>query len=167
MGKILHLCLLTGILLAACGQEAEQPKNEAATALLEQTRMWHCRLTELSKQSKSLWDSVSVAMDQQLPADMPADERRNILAVRNMELIQMFQVYPLLDTQVRQLVEMAGDKDVQIAQLMHAAQDSLERCDSLSQQLLMEINKKSPAELAYWKPMFSNAQCESNNTQKN
>lgn len=164
MKKGLTLSLLFLLVLSACKQDANQPENAAASALLEQTISWHCRLMALSHQSKVLWDSVAMSMDRQLPADMPADERRNMLAVRNTDLIQMFQVYPQLDSSIRQLVEMAGVKDVEIAQMMHAAQDSLERCDSLSQLLLMGLDKTNPAELAYWKPKFANAQCPEGST---
>lgn len=166
MKKGLTLSLLFLLVLSACKQDANQPENAAASALLEQTISWHCRLMDLSHQSKVLWDSVALAMDKQLPADMPADERRNMLAVRNTDLIQMFQVYPQLDSSIRQLVEMAGLKDIQIAQMMHAAQDSLERCDSLSQLLLMGLGKTKPAELTYWKPKFANAQCPEGSTSK-
>jgi hypothetical protein len=148
-------------LAIGCQPAADGPaENPEADRLLEQTRSWHCRLEEINQQSKLMWDSVAQAMDAQLPADMPADERHNMLAVRNTSLIQMFMVYPQLDAAVRQLVETAGTRDVELGMMLRAAQDSLERCDSLSQSMLIDMAKTDPKALAHWKSAFANVRCE-------
>lgn len=154
--------MLLCALAFACQPAADAPvENPEANRLLEQTRSWHCRLEAINQESKSLWDSVAREMDKQLPADMPADERHNMLAVRNTSLIQMFMVYPQLDAAVRQLIEAAGTRDVELGAMLRAAQDSLERCDSISQKMLVDMSKTSPEALGYWKTAFANARCNS------
>lgn len=154
--------MLICTLAVACGPVTDGPENNPeANRLLEQTRSWHCRLEAINQQSKSMWDSVAQEMDKQLPADMPADERHNMLAVRNTSLIQMFMVYPQLDATVRQLIETAGTRDVELGAMLRAAQDSLERCDSISQKMLVGMSKTSPEALEYWKTAFANARCDS------
>ncbi len=117
------------LFLFAAGCQPAEKKSAASgegDALVSASGELACSQKALAAKLKTLWDSVAVALDQKLPKDMPADERRNILAVRNTSLIQMFEVYSSLDTAIHRLVEQAGDEDIAIAVQLKGLQDQIQ-----------------------------------------
>lgn len=105
--------LMVGI---SCQREpAQELLNQEGTQLVEEMERLSCTLRSLEKQTTSLWDGVVETLDKNLPADMPAVERKNMLAVRNTDLIEMFMNYNDLDTSIHRLVREAGVTDATIA----------------------------------------------------
>jgi hypothetical protein len=76
---------------------------------------------------------------------MPADERRNMLQVRNAGLIRMFMVFDSLPAPLQALVEHAGIRDSLIGAEMRRKQDTLLRYERRVDSLLLHLQKHAPA----------------------
>lgn len=95
------------LLVASCANEPSEQWAQEGVRLQKQLIEAHCAMEQLNGESKQLWDTVVHVMDEQLPATMAADERRNMLKVRNASLIRMFEVYPRLPDGVQHQVDEA------------------------------------------------------------
>ena len=137
--------------------EAEEAR---AQPLLEEIRTWKCHLRSLHASSVALWDSVNVALNRELPLEMSADEKRNVLAVRNSNLIQMFEIYPQLDSGIQRTVQTAGARDSSYAAEMRRAHDSLEVREEQMRELLIELEKADPAAYRTWENRLNSLACE-------
>ncbi len=131
------------VVLWAC-QPADSAAVSEAKMLAAQQRDLRCQMTALQLPARTKWDSVAAEMAENLPAEMPADERFNMLNVRNTALIQMFMVYDSLEADVRHLVENAGTRDsllsLSIKDLNAATQRNARQLDSL----LLGIERAEP-----------------------
>jgi hypothetical protein len=133
----------------------KSPISAEGEALVAESAKLACEQKTLGVQLKALWDSVAVALDQKLPPDMPADERRNMLAVRNTSLIQMFEVYSELDTVIHRLVEQAGDQDVALALRLKENQNRIQEHEEVIGRFLSGI--KDEKEAAVWTKRLTEA----------
>ena len=73
------------------------------------------RMDSLVSVTESLWQDVTYTLESELPESMAADERRNMLLVKNADLIRMFQAFSSLDTALQKKVMLAGEKDKTLA----------------------------------------------------
>jgi hypothetical protein len=156
------LLLVAGslILFFGCGPEAKDREEARARLLLEEIRTWKCHLQSLHASSVALWDSVNVALNAELPPEISADEKRNLLAVRNSGLIQMFEIYPKLDAGTQEMVAAAGARDSTYAAEMRRAHDSLEVREASFRKLLMEWEETDPQAYPAWESRLSSLVCE-------
>lgn len=159
MLRVLSLAALW--LLVGCrAEKASTLYEREANEILAELRARHCAMDSLHAISVALWDSVSRELDARLPADMPSDERRNMLNVRNTGLIQMFQVYPQLDTNIQQLVVWAGERDDELALALRLAQNSLIKSEQRADSLLVALSREHPDALPDWKARYGRVTCE-------
>ncbi len=100
-----------------------------------------CEKEMLERQTLTLWDEVARGLDARLPRDMPADERRNMIEIRNTNLIQMFEIYPQLDTSIKSLVEKAGDQD----------EENIETEDINFMEFVADLEKRDREQAGAWK----------------
>lgn len=113
--------------LSACQTaDREQALQAEARQLTAGMDSLTCALGQLEDRTQALWDNVNAVLDEKLPADMPPTERKNMLAVRNTQLIEMFMNYNSLDENVHRLVREAGAKDEAIAKQVIATKRKLE-----------------------------------------
>lgn len=147
--------VLFTLLVVACQPGAKKTDTDATgNALWENYRALYCAQLALAQETDALWDEVSAKLDAQLPADMPPDERRNMIAIRNMSLIQMFEVYPSLDTSIKVLVEKAGQEDEALVVKLRQTQQDMEAAEAEIAQFLMDLETKKAASLQEWKTRF-------------
>lgn len=123
---------------AACANR----QAEAALELSEEKRALSCRMERLNQQNDSLWNEVAASLGRALPSGMPPDERRNMIGVRNADLIRMFQSFPALDTAIRNKVMAAGEQDKKTAAEMRAVMDELAAAEQQLAVALGELQKK-------------------------
>ncbi|MBK7476164.1 MAG: hypothetical protein IPI11_09170 [Haliscomenobacter sp.] len=144
-------------LFAAGCQPAEKknPVSPEGETLVSESASLACAQKALAVKMNALWDSVAVALGQNLPKDMPADERKNMLAVRNTSLIQMFEVYPTLDAGIHKLVEQAGEEDVAIALQLKEIQNRIQDHEARVAGFLAGI--KDQKEAADWTRKLTDA----------
>lgn len=100
------------------------------------------RMDDLHKRVDSIWRHTNETLDASLPDNMPPDERRNMLQVRNADLIQMFEVFDSLDNDLKLLVKDSGMKDRTIADEMRQVMTEIDMLDSIINQNLEILTKK-------------------------
>lgn len=125
--------------------------EEESAGVLERYRTSLCEKEKLEIATRSLWDEVSGQLDAQLPTNMPPDERRNMIEIRNTNLIKMFEVYPTLDTSVKALIEKAGDADNAIVVQLRQVQQDLEEAEFRFITLLDKLEKINAGRAMDWK----------------
>lgn len=150
MGPLNYRWLLLAYLLlgtTACQTEAPDALAtnwEQLAPILERQEQLYCKMDSLQQAAIGLWDRVVEQLATQLPENLPPDERRNILAVRNRALIQMFMVYDSLQPSIRQQVELAGQQDSLIAQAMKVNNTKAEKLENTLDSTLAQLKKQLP-----------------------
>ena len=147
------MAVCTVFLLGTACQPGEQIKKleEEGSGILERYRAQLCEQEKLEREAAALWDEVSKNLDARLPKDMPADERRNMIQIRNTNLIKMFEVYPSLDTTVKTIVEKAGDADDAIVVKLRKIRQDLEEEDFRFMKFLEILEPLNAGKAKEWK----------------
>ena len=70
-----------------------------------------CQMERLKAQNDSLWNEMTVWLDGNLPKDIPAAERKNMVSTQNAYLLKLFRVYPSLDTTIKARILNMEEKD--------------------------------------------------------
>ena len=139
--KFLHFVTML-CLLISCDTRHPEENNIIQTAALLETLSRE--MDSLRSENETMWNEVSEAIEKAIPADLPAAEKRNIVAVKNADLIQMFQVFDSLDDPLKNQVMDAGKSDQETARKMR---DVMIRVDELNKTLiqnLASLEKKDP-----------------------
>ncbi|MCB0599568.1 MAG: hypothetical protein KDC28_00010 [Saprospiraceae bacterium] len=123
----------------------QQPELEMIQNKISDRQRLICRMDSLHFETSTLWDSVNALMDHQLPVSIPAEERTHLLAVRNAPLIEMFEVYDLLDDPTKKIIREAGIEDSLLAQRTRETMDSVEKMDFWLDSILVSVSSKWPA----------------------
>ncbi len=145
------ICSLFLVITACQPNEKLQATEREGQEILERYRTHLCTVKRLEKETNALWEEVSKNLDARLPKDMPTDERRNMINIRNTNLIKMFEIYPLLDTSVQALVEKAGDMDNAIVVELQQARQALEEEQFRYINLLDKLEKLHADNIDQWK----------------
>lgn len=147
----LLLFLLLGMGMTACGRTTSSADQAELDALFARTRELACLRQELRAELDRLWMTVSDSLDARLPRDMGVDERRNMIAIRNADLIRMFEVYPSLDSSIHQLVDWAEEQDVRLAAKIRQWQDQQQAHESEVQAFLLRIEERDALVSRQWR----------------
>ncbi len=144
----------------SCVNEPSVQLAQEGVRLQKQLIRAHCAMEQLNRESKKLWDTVVYAMNEQLPATMPADERRNMLKVRSASLIRMFEVYPRLPDKVQNQVDEAERKDRQLAARMKAQVDTIKFYENRINDFMKQVAVLHPDSVKIWQMRFSARNCQ-------
>jgi hypothetical protein len=149
------LCCLIPIAFA-CQNNLDSATQAEGESLLLRLESLHCEDRSYQTKVDSLWDEVSARLDEKLPrgGTLDAADRANLVKLRNTSLIKMFNVYPLLDTTTRNMVDRAGKVDssytVAIKDL-HARQEAFEQEQA---RFLSKLETKAPKLVKTWATKF-------------
>lgn len=145
--------------LIACWQCRPAADNSAMRGdeLLASWQELACQEQLLAAMSQSLWDSVTQELATQLPTDMPAQERNNMLAVRNANLIQMFEVYNELPVPLKNLVQEAGQEDTRIAYQVRQLKTQIDSLQYSTDQFLSALEQRNRPAFRDWQFSFQQA----------
>lgn len=134
--------------------------TENGTKLHRRGQNFYCQLQALGRKSQTLWDEVATDLEKGIPEDLPEDERKNMIAIRNAGLIRMFEAYPKLPMEVKERVDRAETEDQQIAAEMRMLNDSLRLFDRRVEQFLEEVKNLQPDSLESWQKRLIVYNCE-------
>lgn len=164
--RILHFMKATNfkfigvfLLLTGCQSPTQQISMERGKEIHNNLVDAHCQMEELREQSAHLWDSLEVELAYSLPDGMPSDERRNMLQVRNAELIKMFEVFPHLPDAVRFAVERAERQDQELAARMKVEMNRIDQYEAEAFAFLQEMEMHHTDSVAVWQARFSSLPC--------
>ncbi|MBK8505793.1 MAG: hypothetical protein IPL46_28505 [Saprospiraceae bacterium] len=88
-----------------------------------------CQLSRLEDSVETHWTSLNALLENHLPKDMPLEERRNMLAVKNAPLIRMFERYNNLTVEVKDAVDDAEQYDFQSALQVTQIRDEIKQLE--------------------------------------
>lgn len=149
MHRLFFLLYLIGLL--ACGRTSPSSDEAKFQALLEQSHDLECARQTLRSELDSLWSRVADSLDARLPTDMEADERRNMIGIRNAGLIRMFEVYPSLDSSVHHLVDWAEEQDARLAAEIRQWQDQQQAHEAALHLFFGRLEEKNPQQYGQWR----------------
>ncbi|MEY3367969.1 MAG: hypothetical protein RI973_1124 [Bacteroidota bacterium] len=96
-----------------CLLSCEKAGGEVESVAWEK-HLLDCRMERLKAQNDSLWSEMTAWLDQNLPKDIPAAERKNMVSTQNAYLLKLFRVYPSLDTAIKARIRNMEEKDWQL-----------------------------------------------------
>ena len=99
-------------------------------------------MDSLKTLNDSIWLEVTQTLERDLPKDLPADERRNMLQLKNADLLQMFQVFDSLDSGLQNKVMEAGKRDQDLALQMRTIMLDIEETNKIITSSLEILEKK-------------------------
>lgn len=116
-----------------------------------------CRQRQLEEAARSSWDGVVEQLNADLPTDMPAAEKHNMLSVRNASLIRMFESYRELPDSVQELVTQAEQKDNEVVAALNELKAQKLALDKEKRDLFLAIEKRSEKDLSSFRTKFETA----------
>lgn len=148
--------------LSACNtaDQTVQEMDERRGKLHQRGQTFYCELQALGRKSRQLWDTVARDLEAVIPEDLPKDERKNIIAIRNAGLIRMFEAYPRLPQEVKDRVDLAETEDQDIARQMRMMNDSLRHYDLKVDSFLREAKTLVPDSLESWQKRLIVYNCD-------
>lgn len=156
------LLLATLYVVQSCSgtDPVDQLLDEQGQTLHQRGQGFYCELQALGRKSKVLWDVVAEDLEQGIPNDLPPDERKNMIAIRNAGLIRMFEAYPKLPEPVRDRVDQAEMEDKEIALQMRIMNDSLRQFELEVEQFLQTVKMQLPDSVENWQKRLIVYNCD-------
>lgn len=138
-GKMMSLLFLIALFADCSNNEAEIMDSAYKRKQLL------CKMEALKFSSDSLWNGVATFLDRNLPSDLPPNERKNMIILKNAPLIKVINSYSKLDPSIKKVVEEAGNQDYLIAEQMKLTIAQFKLADSTYFKELETQEKESPA----------------------
>jgi uncharacterized protein YdcH (DUF465 family) len=114
--------LTLGLVLSHSCTNPADISQEKILSLAERSRLIECKMEALQAESEKLWDKTNEELAKALPKDIEAYEKKNMLKVRNADLIRMFETYNNLDKPIKAKVDLAEKMDFAMADSMRVLQ---------------------------------------------
>ncbi len=131
--------------IGSCHDSSKQ--EESLHDLFAQEKVVYCHLNALQDSIRQDWDNINMLLDKNLPAETPAEERANILKVRNANLIRMFESFEQVDDETKQALHNTEMNDQKVAQRMIALKKKAHDIESKRNLLLEELHRKKGDEI--------------------
>jgi hypothetical protein len=142
--NIFYFLLLLLPVVLGC---ADKPKHEATLLeLFQKEKKLSCQLSSMKDSITTKWDNINHLLEENLPAEMPAEEKTNMLKVRNASLIRMFQSYDDVDEGVKMALDKTEQLDLEMAKRIAALKKEVEKIESEKMMLLQKITEASGAD---------------------
>lgn len=121
--------------------EANQEQKTALLALFEEEKELRCSLAAMKDSISMQWDQINLLLENNMPAEMPGEERANMLKVRNANLIRMFQSFEQMDEGVKVALQATEQMDQEMAQSITAMKKTINDIETQKMKLLSVIEK--------------------------
>lgn len=124
-----------------------KPKEKAALLeLFRKEKNLNCQLVSIKDSITTEWDNINHLLEENLPADMPVEEKTNMLKVRNANLIRMFQSYNNIDEGVKMELNKTEQLDMKMTKRITALKQELQKIELEKMALFQKINRTAGAE---------------------
>ncbi len=125
--------------LISCGSK----DNDLVRRFANEKKILDCKMEYFKMQNDSLWDAMGAFLEQNVPADVPAAERQNLVTTRNAYVITRFRVFPTLDSAIRKRVHDADIMDKDIAEGIKVTRNKIQDVENEMNNILQKIEGKS------------------------
>lgn len=127
------------ILLGSCTNN-----RDYKTELLQlgrQEKTIRCNLDNLHARISREWDGINALLETTLPPGMPAEEKSNMLKVRNADLIRMFESFQAIDPAVKQALAAVEEADMAMRNQILDLKAQAQHVESQKMALFEKINR--------------------------
>lgn len=160
---LIPFCCLGSMIFWSCSPKNRpnvQELHAQFRELQQKGRDLYCELEKLGMESRILWDSVAYQLEKSIPAEVPEEERQNMIAVRNAGLIRMFEAYPKLPPATQSNLEQAEQQDQEIAARMRRLNENIRKHDHQITSFLGSVQKNGIDSLRSWKKQMIDYKCD-------
>lgn len=149
-------------LLWSCTEKPNLKKDFLLVFLQE--KEIRCELATLKDSIRFEWDEMNALLEKNLPLGMPAEEKNNMLKVRNADLIRMFESFDKAGEEVKSALLEVEQKDREMAARIVLLKEKLQEIESRKMALFEKIGDlESEAAVGDYKEIYRksiNENCE-------
>ncbi len=144
-------CLLLVMFLIIGCQQAPGPEfRESFFSLAQEQGSVQCELSAMRDSISAKWDQMGQTLMEDLPEEMPETEKTNMIAVRNADLIRMFQSYEQLDYQIKMQLEEVEKEDSMMVIQIRALSQKLKELERSRMDKMNILQQAFPDETERW-----------------
>ncbi|MCB9339026.1 MAG: hypothetical protein H6577_12925 [Lewinellaceae bacterium] len=137
---------LSLLLFAVFGCENKPNEEAALLELFQKEKALNCQLASMKDSITTEWDNINHLLQKNLPTDMPAEEKTNMLKVRNASLIRMFQSFDDVDEGVKMALDKTEQLDMEMTKRITVLKKEAQKIESEKIVLFQKINEASGAD---------------------
>ena len=124
-----------------------KPKEETVLLeLFQKEKALNCQLAAMKDSITTEWDNINYLLEENLPAEMPSEEKTNMLKVRNASLIRMFQSFDDVDEGVKMALAKTEQLDIEMTKRITVLKKEVQKIESEKIALFQKINEASGAD---------------------
>ncbi|GLR17469.1 hypothetical protein GCM10007940_20840 [Portibacter lacus] len=142
--------------------QSEAPYNEFHQ-LINQEKELLCLLESMKDSINNDWAQINILLNEQVPEDMPAEEKNNMLKVRNADLIRMFESYQSMSDDIKEKLTETEKRDQEMGAQIINLKKELKRIESermiFFEKSVEESDEKTLNELRALRKKTLNADC--------
>ena len=144
MKTVFYLLLIFLFSILSC---EKKPKEEAVLLeLFLKEKALNCQLAAMKDSITTEWDNINYLLEENLPSEMPSEEKTNMLKVRNASLIRMFQSFGEVDEGVKMALDKTEQLDMEMAKRITVLKKEAQKIESEIIVLFQKINEASGAD---------------------
>lgn len=125
--------------ILACDQT--QQEESLLLNLFQKEKQLNCQLISMKDSITSEWDNINLLLENNLPENMPIDEKNNMLKVRNANLIRMFQSFETVDEGVKMALNKTEQLDMEMTKRITGLKQEMQKIESEKMALFQKINE--------------------------
>lgn len=139
--------------LIGCKDSSSEVQSEINTMVSKHAKL-KCNLSAMEGSLENTWTDMNVLLAQELPKDMPIDEKNNMLAVKNGSLIRMFESFEGLNDTIKKALNRVENEDLKMVTKIHEVKNMLSKLEDERMTLFAKIQNTHPEELEKWRNLY-------------
>ncbi len=163
------LCLLSAVFaFVACKNNVSAPYQKVKV-LAEEMAVLNCRLNMMQDSFDLMWVEMNQNLSENLPTTMKPDEIKNMLGVKNVPLIKMFESYQTFGDSLKQSLDIVEKTDREMVSRLHLVKNNLRALEDKKMLLFEKIHAEYPDLLDEYKSLFmaiTQKKCTNESSQK-
>lgn len=145
MKPVFYLLSILLFTILSC-QKEEATKATELRELFHKEKQLNCLLGAMKDSITTEWDTINRLLEREMPPDMPADEKNNMLRVRNANLIRMFESFDEMEEEVKIALKKTEQFDVEMSRRITALKKDLHDIESRKMSLFQQIKQEEGTE---------------------
>ena len=140
MKPTMYTAITALLFLCHCARESQEETQ--LRQLFRQEKDLTCQLATMKDSITTEWDEINRLLEAHMPAEMTAEERANMLKVRNANLIRMFQSFDQMGDTVKTALSHTEAIDQQMTQRILLLKQQTQDIEAEKMALLQEVSQQ-------------------------